>query len=491
MALFVASPLFVSSACLEDRGSVFRIAYDLSYGGAENMDPYDPNAFWPTVNLVFNRLVSADERGFPVPRLAVQWEASEDGLVWTFSLRRGVLFHDGSAFDADDVAYSFQRILAPESDSPMMVTLAVIDRVEVLESHRVRFFLRQPDFDFPILLLDYRVLITPEGSAETIREHPIGTGPFRVVKLDPDGTTVLVAHSGYFDGAPRIEQVQIVAIPDNSAKVQALLGGQIDFIDSIEPLQARIFERAPGFQVDRIASGNWNGLSMRADLPPFDDWRVRKALRVAVDRSDMMTMVLGEGGGEVSCDDPVWSGDPYWMASECGPDIPLARRLLADAGYPDGISVQLFTSDVEENFLTLAAVYQEQVKKAGIRVEIRVASSDGYWNDVGMKEPFYVTSWGQRPAPQVLNEAFRSDARTNETHWRNPQFDALIASARSEPDPVRRRELYFGAQRLLFEEGSTLIPYHRNLARVYGSRVRGVDRVVSDYLRWERISLDG
>jgi peptide/nickel transport system substrate-binding protein len=141
--------------------------------------------------------------------------------------------------------------------------------------------------------------------------------------------------------------------------------------------------------------------------------------------------------------------------------------------------------------MNLASVYQEQVKPAGIRVHIKVASSDGYWNDVGLKEAFFVTSWGQRPAAQILNEGFRSGARTNETHWSNETFDRLIAAARSEPDPDKRRQLYFEAQRVLFEEGSAFIPYHRYSARVYSSRVRDVDRTVSDFLRWERIRLDG
>jgi peptide/nickel transport system substrate-binding protein len=471
-------------------GSVLRMAHDLSYGGAETMDPYDPNSFWPPISLVFGRLVRADEQGHPIPDLAASWRHSDDGRVWTFELRPGVRFHDGSTFDSGDVVYSLRRVLDPKLDSPLRAALALVEEVQAEGELTVVVRLESAEFDLPALLTDYRMVMIAEGSAETLRTAPVGTGPFSLAVLDPEGTTVLAANPDYWGGRPGVDRVEVVAIPDVTARVLALQSGLLDFLDSVSPTQEAVFRRDPRFVVQSFPTGDWNGIAMRIDTPPFDDVRVRKALRMAVDRPTLTKLVLGPLGGTVSCDNPVWPGDPYWLPEKCGRELEGARELMAEAGYAAGLDVDLYTSDVEENLITLATVFQNQVAEIGVRARILVVPADGYWNDVWMKESLVVTSWGQRPAPQILNEEFRSGSEWNDTFWLRPDFDELLDAARSSPELDARRAYYQAAQRLLFEEGGLFVPYYKNRFRVFARSVENVDPVLSDHLRWERITVD-
>jgi peptide/nickel transport system substrate-binding protein len=487
LCVLIPSALLPAPAAAE---TVFRISHELEGGGAESMDPYDTNRFWPAIGMVYNRLVFAGPDGLPQPELAAEWRAEDGERVWVFKLQGGVTFSDGSSFDSADVAYSLTRMIDPELDSPLRPVLENIDRVEAVDPLTVKVTMKAPDADLPILLTDYRALMIPEGSSDSINENPIGTGPFKMETMEAEGTTVLIANPGYFRGKPGVDRVEVIAITDSVARVQALQAGQIDYIDSIDPKQLALFADPSKYTTQRVETGEWDGLIMRTDTAPYDDPRVRKALRIAADREAIVKLVLGEDGGHVACDNPVWQGDPYHWDGDCSQDIEGAKKLLAEAGYPDGIDVDVFTSDVIPTYVTLVEVYQEQVKPAGIRVNLVMTAADGYWDDVWMVEPFFVTGWGQRPAAQILPEAFHSDAAWNESYYKDPDFDALLDQSRAEPDFAKRKAMYVQAQQKLFEEGGAFIPYFRNIVRVFRANVRGVDPVISDSVHWENITVE-
>jgi peptide/nickel transport system substrate-binding protein len=270
----------------------------------------------------------------------------------------------------------------------------------------------------------------------------------------------MTAFDDYWMGRPGHARVEIYTIPDMLAVRQAVLAGQIDTyggtIAEIPLFDPRLFE------IRNMRTGGWEAMVMRTDTPPFDDVRVRRALRLAADRQEMIDLVLGPDGGTIACDTPVWPGDQYYLEIECPQDIEQARQLLAEAGYPNGITVDLYYSNLSQTWATLAQVYQQQAAQAGITVNLNMTSADGYWSDVWMIEAFTVTSWGQRPADQILNEGWRSGADWNETYWNRPDFDALLDRARSALDFNERKALFGEAQRMLWEEGGALIPYFAN-----------------------------
>ncbi|MHA1547891.1 MAG: ABC transporter substrate-binding protein [Alphaproteobacteria bacterium] len=436
-----------------------------------------------------NRLIRPDENGTLTPDLATAWSTNDSATVWTFKLREGVKFHDGSDFDASDMVYSLNRIKDPKIDSPVAPVLAVMDTVEAVDGSTVKITLSAPHADFPMLMMDYRIRMIPEGSGDTIATTSIGTGPFILETLDPEGTTVLKANPNYWEGVPGVETIEIISIPDSQARTQALLSGQIDMLRHISVHEKTLFESTAKFKFQSVRTGDWRAIVFRTDVEPYTDARVRKALRIATDRQALINLVLGPGGGVVACDHPVWSGDQYRAQIDCPQQIDEAKRLLAEAGYPDGIEIDVITSDLRALWIDMVQVYQQQVAQAGIKVNLVKAPADGYWSDVWMKEPAVTSSWGQRPADQILNEGFRGGASWNETFWNRPDFDQMLDNARQELDYEKRKAVYGDLQRLLYEEGGAFIPFHINQIVVTSARVSGMEAVFDDAVRYHLVQL--
>lgn len=485
--LSLALALALTAPVAAQAESILYRDYDLGDGASPSLDPISPNRFYQANDLIYSRLVRQDENGAPSPELATEWSVNADGTEWTIKLRDGVRFHDGSAFDAGDVKYTLERINGPALESPVASVLGMIDHVEVIDPLTAKIVLSSPHAGLIVLLMDYRVRMIPEGSGETIGTEANGTGPFKMETYDPEGTTVLVANADYWEGPPKVDAVHIIAIPDTAARTQALLAGQLDMA-TIASDQRTVFEKSGEFELQNFPTGDWFGIVFRTDLAPFDNPLVRKAVRVAVDRQAMVKLLVGEGNAVVTCDHPVMPGDPYRAEFDCPPDVNAAKRLLAEAGYPDGIEFDLVTSELEPGMVQYAEVYQQQVAPAGIKANIVLAPADGYWEDVWMVAPVSMTSWSQRPADQVLNEVFRSTSSWNESYFKNPRFDELLDLARSSLDLEKSKGYYAEAQRLLFEEGGTFIGYFENSLRAVNRRVSGLPPVPEDYIRWHLIA---
>ena len=178
--------------------------------------------------------------------------------------------------------------------------MSAVTDIEIVDSHTVKMKLNTSFADFPLLLTDYRLRMIPNGSGDTIGKTGIGTGPFIVEKFDAEGTTILKANPDYWEGAPKLSEVHVIAIPDGQARIQALLTGQIDMNRYVPFNQKKIFDGNSKFNVSVIPTGNWRGMVMRTDVAPFDDPRVRKAVRIAVDRQELVDLVMA-GAATVSC----------------------------------------------------------------------------------------------------------------------------------------------------------------------------------------------
>ena len=489
--LCLATSLLVLFSAAPVAAETLRLAHELGYGGAESVDPISPNRFYPLTQLLYSRLVRQDEAGAIVPDLATEWTSSADATVWTFRLRPGVTFHNGDAFTADDVVFSLMRAVNPTIDSPVRAGLDLIKSVRAVDASTVEVTLKSAHADFPVLLADYRVRILDAKSCNNdqtkLCENGIGTGPFKLVKLDAVGTTSLARFDGYWAGPAGVDSVDVIAIADHQAQVAALQAGQIDMVLRVDRQELPLFAANPAFTVQNVKTGGWVGLAMRADTAPYTDARVRRALRIFADRDAMGKLVFGEGGYTVTCDNPVWAGDQYRADLTCPADIASAKSLLAEAGYPNGIDVKLYVSDIAAGAVRLVEVYQAQAKAAGINVEIVSTPADGYWNNVWMKEGFVATTWSQRPADQILNEAYRRTAAWNETFWKDAGFDALLDKARQDLNAESRKETYIAAQKQLFDEGGAFIPFHINETRVLSSRLSGLPAVEEFSIRYEDI----
>jgi len=481
--------ILASAAAVAEPSGTFRQAHELGFGNQSSLDPISKGRVYQIIDKIYNRLVRPDLDGKPSPVLATGWESNDDATVWTFKLREGVKFHDGSSFDSADAVYSLERILDPDSDSPVRSAVKMIDKVEAVDETTLRISLNTSFADMPLQLMDYRIRMIPEGSGDSIETTGIGTGPFKVESYDAQGTTVLGVNADYWEGEPGVARMEIIAIPDAQARLQALLGGQIDMERGVAAQQAPMLMASDKFYVQEIPTGNWRGLVFRTDVEPFDDPRVRKAVRLAADRQELVDLILG-GRGVISCDHPVAPNDQYRTNLDCGQDIDMARKLLADAGYPDGIEFDIHVSTIEPTWPTLAVAYQEQAAAAGIRVNVVQTPSDGYWSEVWMKKDVAATRWGERPADQILHEAYLSDAKWNESFQASTEFDELLASARRELDFEKRRALYVRAQEWLWENTGTLVPYHINRLVGVNARVKNLDATRDESVRWHLITVE-
>jgi len=466
----------------------FRHAHNVGFGAQSSLDPASNGRVLQIIEKIQSRLVRPGRGGKPEPDLATAWEPNEDGTVWTFHIRDGVRFHDGSALDAGDVVYSIKRVIDPDYGSPARAAVKMIEHIEATGPLTVRMRLGSTFADLPLQLMDPRLRIIPEGSGETVDQTGIGTGPFKVEKFDPDGITVLTAYEGYWEGPPALARIEVIGVPDAQARLQAFLSGQLDMERGIAPVLRRALDKSLRYQLLEIPTGNWMGLAFRTDMAPFDDPRVRRALRLVVDRDEMLDLAL-DGGGVVSCDTPVAPNDQYRADMRCPPDPERARALLAEAGHPDGIDVDIYVSSLDPSWPVIGVAYQEQAAKAGIRVNVVNAAADGYWSTVWMKKPAFTTSWGERPADQALNEAFHSSAKWNESHYSNPEFDRLLEAARAELNFAKRRALYIKAQDYLAKTSGTLIPFHVTQLVVLSNRVTHFDPVPNDALRWHLVAV--
>jgi len=466
----------------------FRHAHNVGFGAQSSLDPASNGRVLQIIEKIQSRLVRPGRGGKPEPDLATAWEPNEDGTVWTFHIRDGVRFHDGSALDAGDVVYSIKRVIDPDYGSPARAAVKMIEHIEATGPLTVRMRLGSTFADLPLQLMDPRLRIIPEGSGETVDQTGIGTGPFKVEKFDPDGITVLTAYEGYWEGPPALARVEVIGVPDAQARLQAFLSGQLDMERGIAPVLRRALDKSLRYQLLEIPTGNWMGLAFRTDMAPFDDPRVRRALRLVVDRDEMLDLAL-DGGGVVSCDTPVAPNDQYRAEMRCPPDPERARALLTEAGHPDGIDVDIHVSSLDPSWPVIGVAYQEQAAEAGIRVNVVNAAADGYWSTVWMKKPAFTTSWGERPADQALNEAFHSSAKWNESHYSNPEFDHLLEAARAELNFAKRRALYIKAQNYLAKTSGTLIPFHVTQLVVLSNRVTHFDPVPNDALRWHLVAV--
>ncbi|OUE18921.1 Heme-binding protein A precursor [Clavibacter michiganensis] len=459
------------------RGGRLRIARPAA-SAAETLDSASSLSAYEYLGALYNRLVKLDEQGQTIPDLAEEWAASADGATWTFRLRRGVRFHDGSTFTAADAIASIQHILDPATASPQGGVLAAMigpDSMSAPDPYTLRFQLLTPNAEFPSLLTAYQCYIVPAAAIGTIGRTGIGTGPFRLSSFHPAGSGSVEAFDDHFAGRPVLDGIDFSSIQDTTARVNALLAGQIDLISqtNLDFATARVVSASSRATVARVVDAQWYTIPMLATSDEFRDPLVRQAMKLAYDPEQIVATAL-QGTGTPARDNPV----PPSLAAFVDVDRPYdpdqAKALLAKAGMA-GLKTEIHTSSYESVFTPMAVAYRDQVKAAGIDLTVRNSSADSYFTEIWMQKPLMVSYWFTgRPIDQVLNQIFRTGSSYNESAWSNPTFDALLDDARATMDDAKRLMLYQDAQRLVVEDSADMTP-------MFGDRLVGISRDVVNY----------
>ena len=355
-------------------------------------------------------------------------------------------------------------------------------RLDLVDEFTIRINLTEPRGDLPLSLSHFTFRIIPERSGDIFGDTGIGTGPFTVESLDVDGMSLLVSRNDYRGGLPDLEAVRLFGMPDRSTQVAALRAGQIDMVRGLRPNQVEILDGDPNFVLHENATGAVQNISMNVTEPPFDDSRVRLALKLVVDPHQMIDVVL-RGHGTPACNNPVRPGDQYYWPQGCNQDIDLARAYLEEAGYRDELRIELATSDLSPEWLPIAEIYQAQAARAGVDVELNVVPRDGYWNNTGMVHPFAHSNWVMRDADTALNVMFRCGVSFVETFWCNEEFEQVMEEAQREVNFERRQRLYQRAQQIQVEDGGMIAPFFVNDIRALSTRLEGLPADIV----WEQV----
>lgn len=456
-----------------------------------NLDPHTATAFssFAVFDLVYQGLLKQDPATLRLqPALAERWSVSEDGLVYTFTLRSGVRFHDGTVLSPEDVKFTFERILDPQTKSPRASQLPAIERIEVVGSRQVRFVLKEPFAPFLNLLAGLAVV--PRGFPQKVgdpRTQTLGTGPYRLVRFSAD-TIVLERFADYWrqgaDGRPLpyLDRVVFRVIPDPSTLSSALRTGDIDLVVGfgLDATTAQILSRQAGLVVRSVPDLSYSLLGLNTSRGPLTDVRVRQAISLAVDRQELVDVVYS---GQASIAGPIpptleeWEPiPPEKLPFYGGTDrLARARQLLEQAGYPNGFTLKLMPIPTVPEALQLAQVLQQQLRRVGIRVEIEQVDFATFldrWRRSDFDAFVSLNGGSTDPDLHLFRHVF-STGSTNVFKFSDSETDRLLRQGRTTTDIKKRLEAYTQLQRRLAEQVPFLWLTHPTVFGAWQDRVQG------------------
>ncbi len=427
---------------------------------------------------VAETLTRLDENLVLHPLLAERWEVNEDASEWTFYLRRGVTFNNGKPFTADDVVWNILHWLDPATGSPLKDALAFLSPsgVEKVDDYTVRLHLDKPSISVPYHLWNYPALILPEGGCAFYDGEAIGTGPYLMKEFIPDERMEFVRREGYWqngiDGKPLpyLDGIRFIAGLDDPARLAAITQDEIDILYGPSVAIMKEMEKNPEIVVERRPSMDSNVIRVRCDVPPFDDPRVRNALKWCQDR-EKIRQVAYLGHGLTAYDHWVSPLDEAYYPLEDRPqDIDKAKALLAEAGYPDGLEIEItvIAGDQTED---MALPLKEMAIEAGIKININAVPSSVFW-DAWDEWPFGITGWNGRVAYGNLTLGCRCGAVWNEMHWCNEEFDSVLDQVEATPDVEERRKLVRRLEEIMQEDSGMLLPFWLDATGAHRKRVQ-------------------
>ena len=487
----------------------------------DSRDSYDPRSLDPALSTdvptgravayLFDGLTRFTDDAQVVPNLARAWDVSDDGLVYTMHLRTGVTFHDGSPFSARDVEHSFRRVLDPATRGgrgwplyPIVGAQAYADGkastitgLRVVDDSTVRITLSEPFAIFPKMLAMPVASIVPQHTPADFGEHPIGTGPWKFVEWRHDDYLRFVKNAAYHGDVPREDSLEARIIPEPSTVVAEFEIGNVDIV-SIPPQETRTWEEnaetqallqsAPSLRLVYGAINTTRG--------PLRDARVRRAINHAVDVGMILNRLMGGRGTRAAGVIPPSLAGVDSTRRPYQYDVALAKQLLAEAGYPNGIDLELWCSQ-SEPFPRMAQTIQAYLAQANIRVKIvqrdassmREAARNGK-TDIALKDWF-----ADYPDAEAFLYPLLHGANTgvggNVSFYRNDTVDHIIAAARRESDETRRIALYRQADSIAFQDAPMLFMYFFKDLFAVQPWIRGY-KVPSIFngQRWNTVSID-
>ena len=443
--------------------------------------------------LIFDALVKKDEHYELRPWLATSWE-QPDALTWVFHLRDGVRFQDGRPLEAADVVYTINSLMDGSLVTAKGGSFAAVERVEAKDRLTVVVHMKRPDAGLLFNVSDGLFGVVPRGSGKDLGLHPVGSGPFEFVSAVQDKEVILKRNHEYWAGVAavpvggrRIERVRFEVVPDAITSALELQKGSADIASNVVTLDmVHTLESRPNLKVESGPGSPVVYMTFNVTYPPLKDRRVRQAVACAIDRQAIV--------------DAIWRGEArlantllpagHWAAASDAElaqyphDVARAERLLQEAGFPagkDGVRLRLtLKTSTDETTRLMAAVLQQQMRAAGIRLEIRSAEFGTFYSDVtrGAFEVYALRWIGSNEDPDIFRYAYATGSFPpkggNRGRYSNPRVDALLAEAAGTSDRTVRKTDYLQVQEILAEELPGIPLWSPNNEVVHTRRVEGI-----------------
>lgn len=433
---------------------------------------------------VFDSLTENAADGSLVGELAESWEATADAKTWTFNLRQGVTFHNGKSFGADDVIESLQLHIGEDSKSAAKPIVEAISEMIKVTDHQVQFVLEAGNADFPYLMSDYHLMMFPAGQIEEAIAQGIGTGLYQVTSFDPGVRMTATRYPDHYkgDSAGFFNEIEYIAINDNTARMNALMTGQVDAINRIDFKTEALLRANPALRIQEVTGNQHYSFPMLTNTAPYNDVNVRKALKYGINRQELVDKIL-LGHGAVGNDTPIGPANQYFHSEmeQLAYDPDQAKYYLQQAGL-DSINIDLSASNAAfEGAVDAAQLYQASASSAGININVIQEPADGYWSNVWLNKPFCAAYWSGRATEDwMFSSAYEEGVPWNDSEWDSQdsaRFQELLLMARAELDSDKRREQYFEMQQILRDEGGVLVPMFANYVQAVNNRIYSPETV--------------
>ncbi len=463
----------------------------------DQLDPHMTSAYasFQVLENVYDTLVQPAADLSMEPALAESWEISADNLTWTFTMRDGVTFHNGRELVADDVVYSFERIIAEGLNG---WRFGAVESVTAPDDSTVVITLTQPSPNLLVSIGGFKgMAIVPREIVEngTIGTSPVGTGPFRFVSQSPDEGIVLEKNPDYWradEGLPMLDGIRFMQIPDAGTKLTALRTGEVHWIDTVPPQNIESLSSEAGIAVGRVPGGDYHYFALNQAREPFDDVRVRQALATAINRAEIAE--AAQFGAATANQTAIPASNAAWYfdyAPYGSGDVDAAQDLLEAAGVSDLTVDFLVSSDFPET-VTQAQVIAAQLQPAGVTVKI--ADVDfSTWLDMQGKGEFgaFMLSWiGNIDPDDFYYAQHHSEGGFNFQGYANAEVDELLDAARVETDQAARKTLYDEAARLIVDDASYIYLYNPDNINAWRDEVSGYSTRGDNAVRFEATTLE-
>lgn len=481
MSMTGAGLLAASGAALAQdkpkQGGHIRVATQTA-SAADTLDPAKASVAtdYVRLNMIYNGLTEYDAHLGAQMALAQSLE-TKDATVWVAKLRSGVQFHDGKALAPADVVYSLLRHKDPAVGSKVKTLADQFQEVKATGPNEVTITLQGANADLPVILADSHFMIVKDGTSDF--KSAVGTGPFKVKDFSPGVRTVGVRNERYWKpGLPHLDEIELVGIGDESARVNALLSGDVQLINQVSPRSTARIKGTAGFAVKETKTGQYTDLIMRDEGGITGNADFRRGMMHLFDREQIRKTVL-LGYGEIGNDQPIDPTNKYFFGGLPQRAFdPQKAKFYFQKAKLGSAPLQLYASEAADGSVEMAMLLQQAAPQAGLNLQVVRAPADGYWSNHWMKHPLTFGNINARPSADVIfTQFFKSDAPWNEANWKDPKFDQLLVAARGEPDDAKRKKIYGDMQVLVHDQGGIGIPLFLSSLDAHTTKLKGLGSI--------------